>query len=104
MFEKKCFIEFAGKEKGYIFATAFGREGSGNWNDMLKNSVADPLGTVRVSYLGIVQGSEKVILPVSLEKTFSKKTSEKFGRIKKSIYLCIRFPIKTEAEKKRDLW
>ena len=37
-------------------------------------------------------------------KTFSKKTSEKFGRMKKSIYLCIRFPIKTEAEKKRDLW
>lgn len=97
-------MEFAGKEKGYTFATAFGREGSGNWNDMLKNSVADPLWTVRVSYLGIVQGSEKVILPVSLEKTFSKKTSEKFGRIKKSIYLCIRFPIKTEAEKKRDLW
>ena len=70
---------------------------------MLKNSVLDPLWTVQVSYLGIVQGSEKVILPVSLKKTFSKKTSEKFGRMKKSIYLCIRFPIKTEAEKKRDL-
>ena len=73
MFEKKCFIEFAGKEKGYTFATAFGREGSGNWNDMLKNSVADPLWTVRVSYLGIVQGSEKVILPVSLEKKLFRK-------------------------------
>ena len=67
---------------------------------MLKNSVLDPLWTVQVSYLGIVQGSEKVILPVSLKKKlFRKKTSEKFGRIKKSIYLCIRFPIKTEAEK-----
>ena len=67
---------------------------------MLKNSVADPLWTVRVSYLGIVQGSEKVILPVSLKKNlFEKKTSEKFGRMKKSIYLCIRFPIKTEAKK-----
>ena len=65
---------------------------------MLKNSVADPLWTVRVSYLGIVQGSEKVILPVSL-KNFFEKTSEKFGRMKKSIYLCIRFPIKTEAKK-----
>ena len=65
---------------------------------MLKNSVADPLWAVRVSYLGIVQGSEKVILPVSL-KNFFEKTSEKFGRMKKSIYLCIRFPIKTEAKK-----
>jgi hypothetical protein len=71
---------------------------------MLKNSVADPLWAVRVSYLGIVQGSEKVILPVFLKKLFRKKTSEKFGRMKKSIYLCIRFPIKTEAKKKkRDL-
>jgi len=70
---------------------------------MLKNSVADPLWTVQVSYLGIVQGSEKVILSVSLKKLFRKKTSEKFGRMKKSIYLCIRFSIKTEAEKKRDL-
>ena len=40
---------------------------------MLKNSVADPLWTVRVSYLGIVQGSEKVILPVSLEKKLFRK-------------------------------
>ena len=71
---------------------------------MLKNSVADPLWTVRVSYLGIVQGSEKVILSGFPEKKlFRKKTPEKFGRMKKSIYLCIRFPIKTEAEKKRDL-
>ena len=54
---------------------------------------------MQVSYLGIVQGSEKVILPVSLKKTFSKKTPEKFGRMKKSIYLCVRFPIKTEAKK-----
>ena len=41
--------------------------------EMLKNSVADPLWTVRVSYLGIVQGSEKVILPVSLGKNFFEK-------------------------------
>ena len=68
-------------------------------NDMLKNSVLDPLWTVQVSYLGIVQGSEKVILPVSLKKLFRKKTSEKFGRMKKSNYLCIRFPVKTEAKK-----
>ena len=40
---------------------------------MLKNSVADPLWAVRVSYLGIVQGSEKVILPVFLKKLFRKK-------------------------------
>ena len=40
---------------------------------MLKNSVSDPLGTVQVSYLGIVQGSEKVILPVFLKKLFRKK-------------------------------
>ena len=51
---------------------------------MLKNSVADPLWIVRVSYLGIVQGSEKVFLPASLKKNFfEKKTSEKFGRMKK---------------------
>ena len=66
---------------------------------MLKKSVADPLWAVQVSYLGIVQGSEKVFLPASLKKNFFEKTSEKFGRMKKNIYLCIRFPIKTGAEK-----
>ena len=91
------------REKAIPLQPLSGERAQVTENDMLKNSVADPLWTVRVSYLGIVQGSEKVILPVSLEKTFSKKTSEKFGRIKKSIYLCIRFPIKTGAEKKRDL-
>ena len=92
------------KEKAIPLQPLSGERAQVTENDMLKNSVADPLWTVRVSYLGIVQGSEKVILPVSLKKKlFRKKTSEKFGRMKKSIYLCIRFPIKTEAEKKRDL-
>ena len=44
---------------------------------MLKNSVSDPLGTVQVSYLGIVQGSEKVILPVFLKKNFFEKNFRK---------------------------
>lgn len=91
------------REKAIPLQPLSGERAQVTENDMLKNSVSDPLRTVQVSYLGIVQGSEKVILPVFLKKTFSKKTSEKFGRMKKSIYLCIRFPIKTEAEKKRDL-
>ena len=91
------------REKAIPLQPLSGERAQVTENDMLKNSVADPLWTVQVSYLGIVQRSEKVILPASLKKTFSKKTSEKFGRMKKSIYLCIRFPIKTEAEKKRDL-
>ena len=33
-----------------------------------------------------------------------KKTSEKFGRMKKSIYLCIRFPTKTEADIKEAIF
>ena len=91
------------REKAIPLQPLSGERAQVTENDMLKNSVSDPLRPVQVSYLGIVQGSEKVILPVSLKKLFRKKTSEKFGRMKKSIYLCIRFPIKTEAEKKRDL-
>ena len=91
------------REKAIPLQPLSGERAQVTENDMLENSVADPLWTVQVSYLGIVQGSEKVILPVSLKKLFRKKTSEKFGRMKKSIYLCICFPIKTEAEKKRDL-
>ena len=57
----------------------------------------------RVSYLVNEQESEK--LPPRFEwKIFSKKTSEKFGRLKKSPYLCKRFSDETEAQKKRVLW
>ena len=56
-------------------------------NDMLKNSVLDPLWTVQVSYLGIVQGSEKVILPVSLKKTFRKNFRKVWQNEKKHLPL-----------------
>ena len=56
-------------------------------NDMLKNSVLDPLWTVQVSYLGIVQGSEKVILPVSLKKLFRKNFRKVWQNEKKQLPL-----------------
>ncbi|MFR1955139.1 hypothetical protein [Phocaeicola coprophilus] len=54
---------------------------------MLKNSVADPLWAVRVSYLGIVQGSEKVILPVSLKNFFEKNFRKVWQNEKKHLPL-----------------
>ena len=65
------------REKAIPLQPLSGERAQVTENDMLKNSVLDPLWTVQVSYLGIVQGSEKVILPVSLKKTFSKKNFRK---------------------------
>ena len=53
-----------------------------------------------VSYLVNGQESEK-LSPRFERKTFSKKTSEKFGGLKNPPYLCKRFSDITEATKKR---
>ena len=66
---------------------------------MLKNSVADPLWTVQVSYLGIVQGSEKVILPVSLKKKIFEKNFRKVWQNEKKHLPLHPLSDKTEAKK-----
>lgn len=91
------------REKAIPLQPLSGERAQVTENDMLKNSVLDPASGC-ASILPWYCPRERESHPSGFpEKTFSKKTSEKFGRIKKSIYLCIRFPIKTEAEKKRDL-
>ena len=91
------------REKAIPLQPLSGERAQVTENDMLKNSVLDPAldcASILPWYCPRERESHPSGFP---EKNFFEKTSEKFGRIKKSNYLCIRFPIKTEAEKKRDL-
>ena len=92
------------REKAIPLQPLSGERAQVTENDMLKNSVLDPAldcASILPWYCPRERESHPSGFPE--KKLFRKKTSEKFGRIKKSNYLCIRFPIKTEAEKKRDL-
>ena len=75
------------REKAIPLQPLSGERAQVTENDMLKNSVLDPLWTVQVSYLGIVQGSEKVILPVSLKKLFEKNFRKVWQNEKKHLPL-----------------
>ena len=92
------------REKAIPLQPLSGERAQVTENDMLKNSVLDPASDC-ASILPWYCPRERESHPSGFpeKKLFREKTSEKFGRMKKSIYLCIRFPIKTEAEKKRDL-
>ena len=87
------------REKAIPLQPLSGERAQVTENDMLKNSVLDPARNC-ASILPWYCPRERESHPsVPLKKTFSKKTSEKFGRIKKSNYLCIRFPIKNGSRK-----
>ena len=92
------------REKAIPLQPLSGERAQVTENDMLKNSVLDPASDC-ASILPWYCPRERESHPSGFpeKKLFRKKTSEKFCGMKKSIYLCIRFPIKTEAEKKRDL-
>ena len=68
-----------------------------------KDDILGTAGTVK-SILSCKQTREREIASAVRMKNFFEKTSEKFGRLKKSPYLCKRFLNETEAQKKRVLW